>query len=85
MQLMHLEVDLTGRSDALARVVLLLGGRRCEIVSLEYLRSEDGEAARVLLDVRVPPRRPLAAWLEGLIDVLAVREGTTAPAQRSHG
>lgn len=69
----HLEIDVSDHPDALQRIVCVCRRRACRIVSLNYTACGDGEPARVALGVEGPYAPRIGRWLDGLVDVLAVR------------
>lgn len=71
----HLEIDVSDHPDVLQRIVSVCRRRACRIVSLRYAAGGDGELARVALAVEGPHAARVGRWLEGLVDVLAVRRG----------
>ncbi len=69
----HLEIDVSDHPDVLQRIVSVCRRRACRIVSLRYAACGDGESARVALGVEGLYAARVGRWLEGLVDVLAVR------------
>jgi acetolactate synthase regulatory subunit len=70
-------LDTTTSPDVVVRVLALLRRRGCDIVAVEYLREDRHGPGRFEIGVDAPARvaHRLGDWLDGLVDVLAVREG----------
>lgn len=69
----HYTLDVDNRPDVLPRVVTTVRRRGGEIVAMRYASGDQHRPGSMEMTVRAP--RPLACWLEGLIDVRAVHVG----------
>jgi acetolactate synthase regulatory subunit len=67
-------VETTGRGDVLVRALTLLRRRGCRIVAVDFHEADRHGPGRFDVCVEAPPRTEhrIEAWLEALVDVVAV-------------
>jgi acetolactate synthase small subunit len=72
----HFDLQFSGHSDVLLRVVSLLRRRGCEIRSLSFSAGDPHREGRleVTLDVRDRQATALPAWLANLVEITSVTE-----------
>ena len=69
-------IRTSDRPEVLGRVVTLCQQRRCQIVTLSFVRGDGHRRGELFITVRASSWHGdrLAAWLSSLIDVVEVHE-----------